>query len=98
MNVPQKISTEKDMCHLLSFLIEHVGWSFHPDRPIDSYYNSDDGSPLFSPEEVKKLESLMNQSFDLCKQNELDIYNKSESLFSETHGDIYHFLHKVCSA
>ena len=94
MNI-NNITSEKDLTQFLSFMIEKLGWGFHPDNPIEDYVNIQDGTLSFNPEKAKNLENLMEQLFDFCKQNGIDIYEKSMEICTEMHGDIFEMLHQA---
>lgn len=91
-----KILTESDLRQYLSFMIDKLGWGFHPDDYIGDYVN-DDGEPIFNEEQVVVLERLMEESFDFCKQKGIDIYEVSMAICTEKFGDIFEELHKSVS-
>ena len=96
MNLPERIQTESNLRQYLSYMIDILGWGFHPDDYIGDYVN-DDGSPIFNEEEVVVMERLMEESFDFCEQKGMDIYKVSMSICSDKYGDIFEELHKAYS-
>ena len=68
MNLPEKIQTESNPWQYLSYMIDVLGWGFHPDDYIGDNVK-DDGTPVFNKEQVVVLEGLSNESFHFCEQN-----------------------------
>ena len=96
MNIPDKILTDNNLRQYLSYVIDILGWGFHPDDYIGDYVN-DDGTPIFNEEQVVVLERLMEESFDFCKQKGIDIYEVSMAICTEMYGDLFGELHKAYS-
>ena len=84
--INQTVITEQDVREHLSYLINLLGWGFHPYDPIDCYYR-EDGEPFFEEEEAYKLERIMADSYDFCEANGIDFYNLSMEICKEMHGD-----------
>lgn len=85
----QTINTENDLRALLTEVISYLGWAFHPDDSMTEYVRRDTGEPSYSPEEAKRLDILMDEAFDFCNQQGLDIYEASMEICKELHGDIF---------
>lgn len=59
---------------LLSFFQDELGLGYHCDTPISDYVNADNGEPIFSEEEVERLQplhddmmrTLGNEAYDLA--------------------------------
>ena len=96
MNLPDKILSESNLRLYLSYMVDTLGWGFHPDDFIGDYVK-DNGKPVFSEEQVVVLERLMEESFDFCEQKGMDIYEVSMAICSEMYGDIFEELHKSVS-
>lgn len=96
MNVPEKIQTEVNLRQYLSYLIDVLGWGFHPDDPIEDYVN-EDGTHIFDELQVVVLEKLMEESFYICEQKGLDIYETSMVICTEMYGNIFEELNKSYS-
>lgn len=85
----QAINTEKDLRAMLTEVISYLGWAFHPDDPITNYVRRDTGEPSYTQEESKRLDSLMDEAFDFCEKQGVDIYDLSMEISKELHGDIF---------
>ena len=96
MNIPDKILTHSNLRQYLSYMIDILGWYFHPDDYIGDYVK-DDGTPIFNEEQVVVLERLMEESFDFCRQVGMDLYEMSMVICTEKYGDIFGELHKAYS-
>ena len=91
-----KILAESDLRHYLSYMIDKLGWGFHPDDPIEDYIDNN-GNPSFPVNEVTTLERLMDESFEYCEANNLDIYEISMAILNEKFGDFFEELNKAYS-
>ena len=85
----QSIYTKKDLRDLLTEVIGCLGWAFHPDDPITDYVRRDTDEPSFTTEDAPRLDHLMDEAFDFCDQQGLDIYELSMEICKELHGDIF---------
>ena len=85
----QSIHTENDLRAMLTEVISYLGWAFHPDDPMTDYVCRDTNEPSYSLEEAKKLDKLMDEAFNFCKQQGIDIYELSTNICKEIHGDIF---------
>ena len=85
----QTINTENDLREILTEVISYLGWAFHPDEPMTDYVNRETGEPSYTPEEAKRLDTLMDEAFGFCKQHGIDIYEMSMEISKELHGDIF---------
>ena len=94
MKIPEQILTESNLRQYLSYMIDILGWGFHPDDDIGDYVK-EDGTPIFKEEQVVVLERLMEESFDFCEQKGMDIYELSMAICTEKYGDIFVELHKA---
>ena len=84
--INEAVITEQDVREHLSYLINLLGWGFHPCDPIDSYYR-EDGTPLFDKDEAEFLERKLADSYDLCEANGIDFFKLSMDICKEMHGD-----------
>jgi hypothetical protein len=82
----QTIKTEKDLRKMLTEVIGNLGWAFHPDDPMTDFVRMDTGEPFCSSEEAQRLDHLMDEAFDFCNQQGIDIYELSMELCEEQHG------------
>lgn len=85
----QVINTENDLRALLTEVISYLGWAFHPDDSMTDYVRRDTGEPSYTSEEAKRLDKLMDEAFDFCEKQEIDIYDLSMEINKELHGDIF---------
>ena len=85
----QAINTEKDLREMLTEVISYLGWAFHPDDPMMDYVRRDTGKPSYTSEEAEKLDAMMDEAFESCEQNGIDIYELSMDISKELHGDIF---------
>jgi hypothetical protein len=83
------IKTEKDLREMLTEVIGYLGWAFHPDDPMTDYIRRDTGEPSYTSEEAQRLDCLMDEAFEFCNQQGLDIYELSMNISKELHGDIF---------
>lgn len=85
----QTINTEDDLRTMLTEVISYLGWAFHPDESMTEYVRRDNSKPSYSIEEAKRLDLLMDEAFDFCKDNKIDIYELSMEISKKLHGDIF---------
>lgn len=85
----QTIKTEKDLRVMLAEVISYLGWAFHPDDPMTDYVRRDTGEQSYIPEEAKRLDGLMDEAFDFCLKQGIDIYDLSMQINKKLHGDIF---------
>ena len=85
----QTINTKKDLRALLTEVISYLGWAFHPDDSLTDYVRRDTGEPSYSLEEAERLNNLMDEAFDFCNHQGVDIYEVSTEICKEQHGDIF---------
>lgn len=50
------------------------GLSFHPDDDFNNYINFTNNKPSYTKEEADIRNELMNECFDVCEKDGLDIY------------------------
>lgn len=85
----ETIKTEKDLRDMLTEVIGYLGWAFHPDDPMTDYISRDTGESSYTTAEAQRLGLLMDEAFDFCNQQGLDIYALSMEICKELHGDIF---------
>ena len=51
--------------------------NFHPDNDFADYISEEDKSPTFSADEINLYNRLMKESFDVCENEKVDIYEIS---------------------
>jgi hypothetical protein len=57
------------------------GVSFHPDDLFEDYINMKTGEPCYTADEAKLRNLLMEQAFEVCKKEDVDIYEVGMDLF-----------------
>lgn len=67
------IKTTFDVACFISYLVWERKVNVNPDDSFADYV-SEDGTPTFTPEEVKCFDSMMDVSWELCKTMDVDIY------------------------
>lgn len=50
------------------------GLSFHPDDDFNDYVNYSSQQPSYNVEDADLRNKLMNQCFEICEKEEVDIY------------------------
>jgi len=68
-----KILTIEDVRHFAKQLTAE-GLSFHPDDDFNDYVNLTNNTPSYNNEDADLRNKLMNECFDVCENEGLDIY------------------------
>lgn len=68
------INTIEDVKLFAFQLVNNENLSFHPDDDFSDYINLETKERLYSVEEAASLNQLMEKCFDICEQNDADIY------------------------
>ena len=66
--------TQKNVEQFLLECIEYLGVGFHPDTDFADYIDIRSKEPMYTLEEAEKQNKLMEEAFDFCNANGLDIY------------------------
>lgn len=69
-----KISTLEDVKNFARQLLSE-GLSFHPDDDFNDYVNLESNLPCYTEEEAELRNNLMNECFEVCEKEEVDIYS-----------------------
>ncbi len=69
------ILSVEDVKLFFHHLIDERKVNFHPDDDFADYICYEDKTLTFTPKEVELYNRLMDESFDVCKINEIDIYS-----------------------
>ena len=64
-----------DVVHFFEHLLYEKELSYHPDDDFSDYVNTMDDSPSFTDGEVRLYNRLMDQCFDICEKEKMDIYS-----------------------
>lgn len=67
------INTFHDVKAFAKQLIEE-GLSFHPDNDFNDYVYFNENKPCYTKEEAEKRNELMEQCFEVCRNEGADIY------------------------
>lgn len=78
MNIPFKIivSTD-DVKRFFMYLMEDLRVVYHPDFQFEDYIEKETNAPVFTVEECKILNRLMDDCFEICEIWDADIYSIS---------------------
>ena len=68
------ITSVKDVEVFFHHLVFERKVNFHPDDDFANYVSLKDHTPTFSEEEVVIYNRLMDESFDVCDKENVDIY------------------------
>jgi hypothetical protein len=68
-----RIETIDDVKKFFGHLVNERRVTFHPDDNFEDYV-SEDGAHIFSEEECAIYNRLMDESFEVCDKNRVDIY------------------------
>lgn len=75
-----KIESIEDVKQFFAELVaEDLG--FHPDTPFTEYVNIDTGVSTYTEREAELRDRLLTQAFDICNENEIDIYELAMEVF-----------------
>lgn len=69
-----KIQTLADVSAFAKQIISE-GVSFHPDDNFNDYINFETREPCYSKAEAEKRNELMNECFEICEKEGVDIYD-----------------------
>ena len=73
-NNDSKITTVDDVKELFRHLVNDRKVNFHPDDRFEDYVSREDGSKTFTQEECVVYYHLMDECFEVCEKNGVDIY------------------------
>ena len=73
-NVDSHILSVDDVKMFFNHLIDERKVNFHPDEDFANYICIADKTPTFTKEEVDIYNRLMDESFDVCDEAKVDIY------------------------
>ena len=68
------ITTIREVESFFDHLVFERKVNFHPDDAFADYINVETGEPTFSSVEISIYDRLMNESFEICEKNNVDIY------------------------
>ena len=83
-NMITQITSKKDVVTFAKNLIAE-GVSFHPDDNFSDIVNNKTNKPTYTKSDAAKRNNLMNQSFEICEKEGVDIYELMlETTLTET--------------
>lgn len=68
------ITSVEEVESFFNYLTEERKVNFHPDDSFADYICIETNEPTFTKDEVVLFDRLMDESFDVCKKNGVDIY------------------------
>ena len=68
------ISSPEDVAQFFMYLVFDRGCMIDPDDDFEDYINTNDMENVFSGEEIKVYNDMMEISWNICKINNVDIY------------------------
>ncbi len=69
-----QINTINDVKSFAKHLVQVEKLSFHPDDAFDDYIKFENNEPFYTTEEAMLRNSLMDDSFRVCDDNNVEIY------------------------
>ena len=88
------INTIEDVKKFINMLYIEFNLNLHPDDPFQDYIDKD-GKEIFTNEEATKLNKIMDDAFDVCEKNNVDIYEISLEIHNNIYGDISEAIGKA---
>ena len=74
-NKDSRIVTLDDVKRFFAHLVNERRVNFHPDDRFEVYRSYVDGICTFSQDECDVYNRLMDESFEVCEENDIDIYD-----------------------
>lgn len=71
---PDRIKNVGDVRNFAEYLCQVRKIQPEPDMPFEDYFNPQTGLPAFSSDECEYFNSLMEEAFELCDMQGIDIY------------------------
>ena len=69
-----RIETVGDVQAFFETLHDTYKLAFHPDDSFNDYVGIGTGTPTFTNDEAVYLNAVMNQCFEICEKNDVEIY------------------------
>lgn len=73
-NNESHIKSMEDVKTFFHHLVDELSLNFHPDDDFADYICYEDKTPTFTEEEVLLYNRLMEESFVVCDNSQVDIY------------------------
>ena len=82
-NMDSHIKSTEEVKTFFHHLVYERHVNFHPDEDFKNYICYEDKKPTFTTDEVEVYNRLMDESFDVCSKEKIDIYQIGcDELFS----------------
>lgn len=82
-NNDSHINSVEDVKTFFHYLVYDCHVNFHPDEDFKNYICYEDKTVTFTTDEVELFNRLMDESFDMCSKEKIDIYQIGcDELFS----------------
>jgi hypothetical protein len=75
----KNLQTIEDVQEFLNDCVNYLGLAFHPDTNFSDYVSSN-GYPLYNEEQAEISNQMMEKSFDICDELDVDIYEMTLNL------------------
>lgn len=79
-----RIATIDDVKEFFSHLVRDCQIAFHPDERFENYVSIENGHNTFSQAECDIYNRLMDDSFEVCKNNGADIYDLGTEIIQKS--------------
>ncbi|BBE18569.1 hypothetical protein AQPE_2732 [Aquipluma nitroreducens] len=73
-SLPKSITTIDDVWEFFNYLHNVEGVVFHPEKDFNCYINGETHKPTYTKQEVKERNILMDKCFDVCSENNINIF------------------------
>ena len=84
----QQIKTTEDVRTFFNDLLAE-DLNFHPDDDFSNYINCETKEPLYTAHEADLRNQLLDQAFDICDRNAIDIYELSVEIFTKDFHNLF---------
>ena len=76
----KEIKTIEDVMVFFEQLIDE-DLNFHPDTPFEDYINCETRKPSYTKDDAELRNLLLDQCFDVCEKDGIDIYNYANDIY-----------------
>lgn len=68
------MKTISDVTDFIRECMDDHDLAFHPDTPFHDYVDMETGKPTFTPAQADALQERLEQAFEICEKEDVDIY------------------------
>jgi hypothetical protein len=86
MELSTRITNISDVEQFANYLVNKEHVNLHPDDDFKSYICAETNEPAYSDAEAEKRNQLMEQCFDVCEREGVDIYEVMGKYVAEKMG------------